>query len=146
MSRSFAFIGLSPCRRWFAVLVLALSVTSFAQEPSSLPRLVKFTGTLPESGHVTTAVFALYSQSTGGAALWQESQSVTPDSAGRYTVLLGSRSGNGVPVPGSTAAMSMAESNRLNAKMPPSLARRMRMIKMMQDMREAKSRIAAPTK
>jgi hypothetical protein len=41
--------------------------------------------------------FALHAQQTGGAALWLETQNVTPDAHGNYSVLLGANSANGVP-------------------------------------------------
>jgi trimeric autotransporter adhesin len=69
---------------------------------AEVPRLIKFSGTLldaqdrPMAGPVGVT-FALYSQQTGGAALWLETQNVTPDANGVYTVLLGANSANGVP-------------------------------------------------
>ncbi|MFZ3212564.1 MAG: hypothetical protein WA188_13725, partial [Terriglobales bacterium] len=60
----------------------------------SVPRLVKFSGTVqdsagnPRSG-ITGITFALYKDQSGGAALWLETQNVTLDAQGRYTVLLG---------------------------------------------------------
>jgi hypothetical protein len=41
--------------------------------------------------------FALYTEQSGGAALWMETQNVEPDSNGNYTVLLGAVSANGLP-------------------------------------------------
>jgi len=69
---------------------------------AEVPRLIKFSGTLldaqdrPMAGPVGVT-FALYSQQTGGAALWLETQNVKPDANGVYTVLLGANSANGVP-------------------------------------------------
>ena len=42
--------------------------------------------------------FALYAEQTGGAPLWLETQNVTPDANGRYTVYLGANHANGVPL------------------------------------------------
>ena len=96
---------------FFAPALLALSPNSAnqsaaspAQSPSAaeVPRLIKFSGTLldaqdrPLVGPVGVT-FALYSQQTGGAALWMETQNVTPDAHGFYTVLLGANSTNGMP-------------------------------------------------
>jgi hypothetical protein len=73
------------------------------QTASALPRLIRFGGTLqdpkgnPLSG-VTGITFALYSEQTGGAALWLETQNVTADSNGHYTVLLGATTSQGLPV------------------------------------------------
>jgi hypothetical protein len=67
-----------------------------------VPPLVNFSGTLndtngrPGTSNVTVT-FSLYSEQTGGAALWMESQNVEPDSRGRYTVMLGSTSSSGLP-------------------------------------------------
>jgi hypothetical protein len=87
-------------------MVLSLVQLSFAQTPtqtaSALPHLVRFGGTVkdlngsPLAG-VVGVTFALYSEQSGGTALWLETQNVTPDSAGHYTVLLGSTTGQGLP-------------------------------------------------
>ncbi len=67
----------------------------------SVPRLVKFSGTVqdsagnPRSG-ITGITFALYKDQSGGAALWLETQNVTLDAQGRYTVLLGANSTEGM--------------------------------------------------
>ena len=42
--------------------------------------------------------FAFYAEQTGGAPLWLETQNVTPDANGRYTVYLGANHANGVPL------------------------------------------------
>jgi hypothetical protein len=60
-----------------------------------LPKLVSFEGTLKNSaGHpiqsITGVTFSLYAEEQGGGApLWLETQNVTPDETGRYTVQLG---------------------------------------------------------
>ncbi|MFI5058784.1 MAG: tail fiber domain-containing protein [Candidatus Acidiferrales bacterium] len=96
---------------FFAPAVFAQSPDSANQSAASLapsasaaevPRLIKFSGTLldaqdqPMAGPVGVT-FALHAQQTGGAALWMETQNVTPDAHGNYTVLLGANSANGVP-------------------------------------------------
>jgi len=69
---------------------------------AEVPRLIKFSGTLldaldrPMAGPVGVT-FALYKEQERGAALWMETQNVTPDARGVYTVLLGASSANGVP-------------------------------------------------
>ena len=69
---------------------------------AEVPRLIKFSGTLlealdrPMAGPVGVT-FALYKEQERGAALWMETQNVTPDARGVYTVLLGANSANGVP-------------------------------------------------
>jgi hypothetical protein len=92
------------------LLSLALSLSlarltwaqTSTQTASALPRLVRFGGTVkdvdgsPLSG-VVGITFALYSEQTGGAPLWLETQNVTADANGRYTVLLGSTKPDGLP-------------------------------------------------
>ena len=41
--------------------------------------------------------FALYKDQEGGAALWVETQNVTPDKTGRFSVMLGSTTSQGMP-------------------------------------------------
>jgi hypothetical protein len=69
---------------------------------SALPRLVRFSGTVKDmQGNPLTGVvgvtFAFYSEAAEGAALWLETQNVTADSNGHYTVLLGSTKLEGLP-------------------------------------------------
>src|SRR5215472_18107282 len=67
-----------------------------------VPRLIKFSGSLlhaegrPITGPVGVT-FALFTEQSGGAALWMETQNVDPDSNGNYTVLLGPASAKGIP-------------------------------------------------
>jgi hypothetical protein len=80
----------------------AASPAPSSASAAEVPRLIKFSGTLldaqdrPMTGPVGVT-FALHAQQTGGAALWLETQNVTPDAHGSYTVLLGANSTNGVP-------------------------------------------------
>jgi hypothetical protein len=68
---------------------------------AAIPRLVQFSGTLkgvngrPLTG-VVGVTFSIYADQEGGAALWMETQNVTADAEGKYTVLLGAAS-NGIP-------------------------------------------------
>jgi hypothetical protein len=108
----------SPISVAMLVVSLFLAPALLAQSPASanqsaaspapaasnaeVPRLIKFSGTLldaqdrPMAGPVGVT-FALHAQQTGGAALWMETQNVTPDARGLYNVLLGANSANGVP-------------------------------------------------
>jgi hypothetical protein len=93
-----------------ALLLAACSVLpSAAQQsivvpPSSIvvPAVTKFAGILmdgngkPISG-ITGVTFSLYKDEQGGAALWMETQNVTPDKNGHYSVVLGSTSAHGLP-------------------------------------------------
>lgn len=68
-----------------------------------VPRLIKFSGMLKDGkGEPKTGVggitFEIYADQEGGAPLWMETQSVTFDETGRYTVLLGADSSGGVPL------------------------------------------------
>jgi len=98
---------------WGVVLACACSTLVSSQENASpaigsvtvaatqLPRLVKFGGTLKDiNGNPLTSItgvtFALYSQQTGGAPLWLETQNVQPDKSGHYTVMLGSTKPDGL--------------------------------------------------
>src|SRR5215472_12128017 len=75
-----------------------------ANSPNTpVPRLVRFSGTLfDDQGQAMKGpvgvTFALYTQQSGGAALWMETQNVEPDANGNYSVLLGAASANGVPM------------------------------------------------
>jgi hypothetical protein len=83
-----------------------LAQLAVAQTPtetaSALPRLVRFGGTARDArGNPLTGVvgitFALYSEQSGGAALWLETQNITADSNGHYTALLGATRPEGLP-------------------------------------------------
>ena len=72
-----------------------------ARVPPGVPRLVKFSGLLKDAaGNLLTNTvgisFAIYSEQTGGVALWQETQNVQ-FSQGRYTVFLGGSKSIGIP-------------------------------------------------
>ena len=95
--------------RWVC-LILALSFVSPGlgqQSPATpangaVPPLVNFSGTLVDvNGKPLTGVvgvtFLLYKDEQGGAPLWLESQNVTPDKKGRYTVTLGATTSGGLP-------------------------------------------------
>jgi hypothetical protein len=89
----------------FLLLALSLVPLTVAQTPtqttSALPRLVRFNGTVKDlNGNPLTGVvgvtFSLYSEQTAGAPLWLETQNVTADNNGHYTVLLGSTKPDGL--------------------------------------------------
>ena len=89
-------------------LALLAAPALHAQPPASsstpaVPRVVRLTGTLvPANGlppsPVETVTLAIYADEAGGAPLWQETQYVTLDGAGRYSVLLGATQPEGLPV------------------------------------------------
>jgi len=81
------------------------STTTIPSAPiqQSVPRLIKISGALTNSNatpRIGTVglTFAIYKDAEGGPALWQEVQNVIPDSRGRYSVLLGSTSPEGLPL------------------------------------------------
>jgi hypothetical protein len=92
-----------------AISILLSLPLSLAQQSSQtaagiiVPRLIQFSGAIndapgqPRSG-VTGITFALYKDQAGGAALWLETQNVSLDAQGRYTVLLGANSAEGMPL------------------------------------------------
>src|SRR5580698_1385345 len=88
------------------LMILSLAQLTLAQTPaqtaSALPHLVRFSGTVKDlNGSPMTGVvgitFALYAEQSSGSALWLETQNVTADSSGHYSVLLGSTTGQGLP-------------------------------------------------
>jgi len=69
---------------------------------ASVPRVINITGVFqPVDGQplrpLETVTLAIYTDATGGAPLWQETQNVVIDAKGRYAVLLGAASPNGIP-------------------------------------------------
>lgn len=91
-----------------AVTAMVLCITPvWAQQPSqataegtNVPRLVQFSGVLKNIGGRQAAglTFALYKDQQGGAPVWMETQNVTLDESGRYTVQLGATTNAGLPV------------------------------------------------
>ena len=74
-----------------------------AQPQPGVPRLVKYSGALkdaagqPRSGTVGIT-FSIYAEQEGGATLWLETQNAELDEQGRYTVLLGAQTKDGLPL------------------------------------------------
>src|SRR5579872_1703495 len=93
-----------PTMNLMASLVLmAGMVTACAgqQTNSVVPTRVNFSGTLidADSKPLTNTVgvtFHLYKEGQGGSPLWMETQNVTPDKNGRYSVVLGSTTSQGL--------------------------------------------------
>jgi len=84
--------------RLAATLTLLTSYFALAQTVPTVPTVVKFSGTVqaPRS-RMIGMTFALYKDEQGGAPLWMETQSVSLDAAGRYTVQLGTTFPAGLP-------------------------------------------------
>jgi YVTN family beta-propeller protein len=84
------------------LLAAGLAAGQTSSTASAVPRLVRFSGTANDArGNPVTGVagitFALYSEQTGGAPLWMETQNVQAGPGGRYTVLLGATKSEGLP-------------------------------------------------
>ncbi len=87
------------------VSVVLLSNTATAQSPASqvsVPRVITVTGVFqPVDGQppqaVETVTLAVYADQVGGTPLWQETQSIALDVKGRYALLLGATSPEGLP-------------------------------------------------
>ena len=83
---------------------LFVSIASAQQTSSTtVPNLIRYSGTLKDAQGVafsptaTGVTFAIYKQQDGGAPVWMETQSITPDVSGNYSVLLGSTTAAGLP-------------------------------------------------
>ncbi|HET6956823.1 MAG TPA: hypothetical protein VFI56_09585, partial [Vicinamibacterales bacterium] len=77
----------------------ALAPTALAP----VPRVMWFSGSFtPADGlpiaPVETVTLAVYLQEVGGSPLWEETQNIVVSSNGRYNVLLGSASAEGLPL------------------------------------------------
>jgi hypothetical protein len=71
---------------------------SVAAVSASVLNLVRWTGTASEAaGRTVEMSFALYQDPAGGLALWSETQTVKVGADGRYAVLLGATSAEGLP-------------------------------------------------
>jgi len=85
---------------------LLLISTISAQQPAgtAVPNFIRYGGTLkdvqgkaPASATTLGVTFSIYKQQDGGAPVWMETQNVTTDASGNYSVLLGSTSAAGLP-------------------------------------------------
>ena len=82
------------------LIPLLTSFTLAQQTPStSVPTLIGYSGILKDAqgGTKQGVTFAIYKQQEGGAAVWLETQNVSVDAAGHYSVLLGSTATAGLP-------------------------------------------------
>ncbi len=101
-----------PCGLVLCVFVCVVACLASAQQAVSphvadsasatVPNLINYSGVLKDStGRTLTSItgvtFLLYKDEQGSAPLWLETQNVTPDKAGHYTVRLGATSANGLP-------------------------------------------------
>ena len=96
-------LRISVCVVWiYAVLSASAQQAAPGAANAVVPPVIRFGGVLtdvnnkPLTGPVGVT-FALYKDAEGGAPLWVETQTVTPDKTGHYTVMLGSTTSQGVP-------------------------------------------------
>jgi hypothetical protein len=91
---------------WLLLICSAISLSAqhaaLAAANAVVPPVVKFSGVLTDTNNKPLAgtvgvTFSLYQESEGGAPLWVETQNVTPDKTGHYSVMLGSASAQGLP-------------------------------------------------
>ena len=105
MRRPRIIVVLALCSLFFASLSSAQQTSTLAATTTaSVPNLIRYSGTLKDAQGATLAsttpvgvTFAIYNQEAGGAAVWQETQNVTPEATGQYSVLLGSTTAAGLP-------------------------------------------------
>jgi hypothetical protein len=95
--------------RTLTMIVTCLTLSLLAQAQTAptppsgsasgtVPAMVKFSGTVAGApGQLVGLTFALYKDQQGGAPLWLETQSVSVDAAGHYSVQLGATLPNGLP-------------------------------------------------
>ena len=96
-----------------SLLVVILSSLMAGQQPSAsstviVPRLMNYSGKAVDAkgavvadaknGETIGATFAIYKDQFEGAPLWIETQSITTDSKGNYSVQLGASRSEGVPL------------------------------------------------
>ena len=70
---------------------------------TAVPNFIRYSGTLKDAqGAAFTSAaaggtFAIYKQQDGGAPVWMDTQTVTPDASGNASVLLGGTTATGLP-------------------------------------------------
>jgi hypothetical protein len=70
---------------------------------TAVPRLVWFSGTVRPADRapaaaVESVTVSVYRDETGGEPIWQETQNIVVGAGGRYNVLVGSSTADGLPV------------------------------------------------
>jgi hypothetical protein len=89
-------------RATLLIVSVAVCLIAAAGAHADVPQLINYQGILLDaSGNPVTStgsiLFAIWDSPSGGDSLWSESQSITPDTIGRFNVLLGTSS----PIPDS---------------------------------------------
>ncbi|HZU25065.1 MAG TPA: hypothetical protein VFA04_06060, partial [Bryobacteraceae bacterium] len=91
-------------------VLLSITLLGYAQE--AVPRLVNFSGALKGAAGESLSgaqalTFSIYTDQTSRTPLWQETQNVTADEQGRYSVHLGAATANGMPLELFTSGQSL---------------------------------------
>ena len=86
----------------FSTLLLASLLPAQQTATTTVPNLIRYSGTLKDvqdtvPGTTVGVTFAIYKLQEGGAAVWQETQNVSVDASGQYSVVLGSTTSTGLP-------------------------------------------------
>ncbi len=93
----------TPLRYSLALVLTLITTAALAQSSGpSTDRLIRMNGALPvttgtQVGATELVEFSIYDQETGGTLLWQETQALSIDGSGGYSVFLGAMS-DGLPV------------------------------------------------
>ena len=119
----------SPMMRRYPLLCAAFTLISIASlvngqtatPTATVPTMVKFSGTVQGMpSHIIGMTFALYKEQQGGPALWLETQSVSLDASGHYSVQLGRL----YPMAFLETALRTPKRVKANTAQPPSPAPR----------------------
>src|SRR5436305_12892903 len=79
------------------VALCVLAITQSGSGESSIPRIVRYSGSVPRlAGHMASVRASFYA-AEGGAPLWAETQNVNFEANGGFTVLIGAQSTDGIP-------------------------------------------------
>ena len=68
-----------------------------AGELPTVPGQIQYTGAIPAGQSLAGITFSIYSEQSGGAALWLETQNVSVAEGGSYSALLGAATEGGIP-------------------------------------------------
>ena len=81
-----------------AVFLIVSAPVTHGQAGSAVPRVIAFSGALPGASGRITVRFALFADAASDTPVWSETQVVTVDDRGRYTVILGAADSDGLPI------------------------------------------------